>query len=419
MFVRFMCLRCGGKIKADISRVGEDLACPACRYMQQVPPPSQADITAARNEMRNQAAGLASTDPASEPSEMVVATKLKRIRTGRGSCYMILLLASLPLFLAIVFDDHLTFEQKVEKTLSTMQPREKERANKVFQAYKRDEADYEEVLELLPNHRVVGAWRPYYSRWHLYLTLGATLAYVLLLGFLFPEGYSRYHVKLGVMLFTATFGVALLFAVQAIALSGKGAAFGPFGFFFVLIGIAYNISNMPDVSFGTLLLANTVGVGLLEELVKAMPVFMLLMYRTKLRWFECAALGMASGLGFGLAEAYEYGHRYHGVHDQLAYWLRYISCVVSHGVSTAAAALMAHRYQSLLHNQHSDLGEIVMRLLILIGIPMILHGLYNTLSDKNMDGLALAVDLVNFGWLAIMIELARDHEGDKQIEVSS
>jgi len=58
------------------------------------------------------------------------------------------------------------------------------------------------------------------------------------------------------------------------------------------------------------------------------------------------------------------------------------------------------------------------RLVILISIPMVLHGLYDTLLTKNMDGLALAIALFSFGWLVLMIETARDREGDMLVEVS-
>jgi len=87
---------------------------------------------------------------------------------------------------------------------------------------------------------------------------------------------------------------------------------------------------------------------------------------------------------------------------------------VSHGVSTAAAALFLHRFQGLLEGKMTW-GDAFLRLLILISIPMVLHGLYNTFAAKNMAGLALATDLFNFGWLALMIETARDKEGDRYI----
>jgi hypothetical protein len=59
------------------------------------------------------------------------------------------------------------------------------------------------------------------------------------------------------------------------------------------------------------------------------------------------------------------------------------------------------------------------RLVILISIPMVLHGLYDTLLTKNMDGLALTVALASFGWLVLMIEAAREKEGDVLVEVSN
>lgn len=419
MLMRYPCLRCGQRIKVDIDLAGEMLGCPVCGYQQQVPPPTQNDIDQALAELRAQKeyGSAAVAFPSADGDIVVRKNKTKKVRTLRGSLYIFMILASLPLFLGVLFEDKTTIDQRIEKTLAAMPRKDKERAAKVFNEYRRDEAEIEEVLQVLPDKRLTGAWQPLYSKWHYYLTGLAAVVYLILLGLLLPEGFSKFHVKIGIMLFTGVAGIALLYCLQIIAISGRGVLVGgPFGILFGLIGLAYRLGDMPDVSFGTLLMANIFGVGLCEELIKALPVFVMLMGRSKLKWHECCGLGLASGLGFGIVEALDYGQRFHGIYGELEYWIRFVSCIVSHGVSTGAAALMVHRYQSLVQGEMS-IGDAFVRLLLLIAVPMVLHGLYNTLLTKDMDGMALAVDLMNFAWLAIMIETARDRDGDKTIEV--
>lgn len=328
---------------------------------------------------------------------------------------MFFILASVPLFLGILFEDKDDVNTRLEKTIQALPKQAQTRANKVYTEYKRDEAEIDEVLQVLPDKKIQGAWLPLYSKWHYYFTGIAAVVYLLLLGILLPKGFSKFHVKVFIAFFTGTAGMAMLFLIQSIALSRAAVGGGGLiGLFFSLIGVAYNVVDNPDIGFVPLLLANIFGVGLCEELVKALPVFVYFMGRKRIRWHECCAVGMASGLGFGLVEAFTYGQMYHGLFDQMTYWTRFVSCVVSHGVSTAAAALFLHRFQNLLQGEMTW-GDGFLRLLILISVPMTLHGLYNTFSTKNMDGLALATDLFNFGWLAVMIETARDREGDQYV----
>ncbi|MFT3880315.1 MAG: PrsW family glutamic-type intramembrane protease [Gemmatales bacterium] len=353
------------------------------------------------------------TKKETQPAQSV--PRLKKVRTLRGSLYMFFLLASIPLFLGILFEDKADVETRLEKTIQALPKAAQVRAKKVYTEYKRDEAGLEEVLQVLPDKKIQGAWLPLYSKWHYYFTGIAAVVYLLLLGILLPKGFSKFHVKVFIAFFTGTAGMALLFLIQSIALSrAAGGGGGLFGLIFALIGIAYNVGDNPDIGFMPLLLANIFGVGLCEELIKALPVFVYFMGRKRIRWHECCAIGMASGLGFGLVEAFTYGQMYHGLFDQMTYWTRFVSCVVSHGVSTAAAALFLHRFQGLVQGEMTW-GDAALRMLILISVPMTLHGLYNTFAAKNMDGLALATDLFNFGWLSVMIETARDREGDHTV----
>lgn len=421
MLYRFHCIKCDQRIKVEDTFIGSQTGCPVCQTWQEVPAPPSSGLDDPRplpplpvsplQRLEEQRAAI--TYKAVEPAPS--SPRLKKVRTLRGSLYMCFLLASIPLFLGILFEDKADVDTRLDKTIQALPKAAQVRAKKVYTEYKRDEADLEEVLQVLPDKKIQGAWLPLYSKWHYYFTGIAAVVYLLLLGILLPKGFSKFHVKVFIAFFTGTAGMALLFLIQSIAASRAAIGGGGlFGLIFALIGIAYNVGDNLDIGFVTLLLANIFGVGLCEELIKALPVFVYFMGRKRIRWHECCAVGMASGLGFGLVEAFTYGQMYHGLFDQMAYWTRFVSCVVSHGVSTAAAALFLHRFQSLVQGEMTW-ADAALRMLVLISVPMTLHGLYNTFATKNMDGLALATDLFNFGWLAVMIETARDREGDHHV----
>ncbi|HMP18615.1 MAG TPA: hypothetical protein PKD72_16435, partial [Gemmatales bacterium] len=95
---------------------------------------------------------------------------------------------------------------------------------------------------------------------------------------------------------------------------------------------------------------------------------------------------------------------------------RFISCVTLHAVWCAASALFLHRYQRLSHGNLTVLTAFY-RMFILISIPMVLHGLYDTFLSKGMESLALTIAVFSFGWLVVMIETAREKEGDRLIQV--
>lgn len=422
MLYRFHCPQCGQRIKVEHDLIGSQVSCPVCQFLQVIPP--------SQTPFSEQSAPLGATPLSTQqkfqdvhttrqrPNEPAAnITRVKKVRTFRGSLYMFFLLASVPLFLDIVLEEKDDVNTRIENTIKALPKQAQLRADKVYNEYKLDKADIEEVLQVLPDKKIQGAWLPLYSKWHYYFTGVAAVVYLVLLGILLPRGFANFHVKVFIAFFTGTAGMAMLFMIQSIALSGRGVTSGGLiGIFFGLIGVAYSVVDNPDIGFMPLLLANIFGVGLCEELVKALPVFVIFMGRKRLRWHECCSIGMASGLGFGLVEAFSYGEMYHGLFGQMTYWTRFVSCVVSHGVSTAAAALFLHRFQGLLEDDMTW-GDAFLRLLLLISIPMTLHGLYNTFATKNMVGLALAVDLFNFGWLALMIETARDKEGDQYVQV--
>ena len=122
---------------------------------------------------------------------------------------------------------------------------------------------------------------------------------------------------------------------------------------------------------------------------------------------RCLSLGLASGAGFGLAEAVIYASGfYNGVSGAGIYFVRNISCVALHALWTGSAAITIHRRQRLFQ-QPMHWYDWIVRAIAVVSVPMVLHGLYDTLLKKEMNALALAVAVASFVWLAFQISRLR------------
>lgn len=436
MPIRFYCLNCGQKIKAQDDMPGMKIACPTCRERQVVPQPAPGTkpATAPAGPGLQLADRFDPTDFTSAPrgyqqekrvlspdDKSVPVNQLKKVKTWRGSLYFLFLFCFIPLVLSI-------FGPPEESTLHLLEQGIKnelkgERQKKAWQLLelaKKDRVSLDDILSLFPNKKLKRAWLPRDSDKQYYLALVCAVGFLFAVCICLPKGFSRIPLMLMVGGFTGVFGVGMLMILQELALSGWGVLLGgPFAFIILMIGIAYRSLMNPDLPFFECMMSHIFGVGLCEEIIKALPIFIIFLGRSRLRWHECCALGMASGIGFGIAEGVIYaGSMYNGIAEPLMYFVRFISCVAIHAVLCAAAALFLHRYQKLSHGGMTLLQGFY-RLVILISIPMVLHGLYDTFLTKDMDGLALAVALFSFGWLVLMIESAREKEGDLLVQVDT
>jgi hypothetical protein len=61
--------------------------------------------------------------------------------------------------------------------------------------------------------------------------------------------------------------------------------------------------------------------------------------------------------------------------------------------------------------QDWDWLQMLLAVLKVQAVPMVLHGLYDVMLKKEMDGSALIVAVISFVWLAFMIERSRREEG--------
>jgi hypothetical protein len=104
--------------------------------------------------------------------------------------------------------------------------------------------------------------------------------------------------------------------------------------------------------------------------------------------------------------------QYNGIEGADIYLVRFISCVALHATWTAAAAIMIWQNQANL--QTDTWYEWLLHLVLLVSVPMTLHGLYDTLLKRELTPWALLVAVASFGWLIFMIERARLGDTERQ-----
>jgi RsiW-degrading membrane proteinase PrsW (M82 family) len=282
----------------------------------------------------------------------------------------------------------------------------------------------DQLITALPNRKLVGAWLPRDTWAHWLLTAGAAILFFLFLLALTLEGSAKPQHLLIVGVFTATGGLLLLFGLQAVAEWSQGHIIIPRGiigllFLIVqLIGFSYRAAADPNSNIFLSFLGYTVGVGLCEEICKALPLIFFYRRPNEQSWRGAFLWGLASGAGFGLAEAVIYaGNFYNGISGAGIYFVRNLSCVALHAVWTGSAAITIHRRQHWFQQEMRWFDWIV-RSIAVVAIPMVLHGLYDTLLKKELNAWALAVAVLSFVWLAFQISFLRgadDQEANQKM----
>ncbi|MBI5533483.1 MAG: PrsW family intramembrane metalloprotease [Deltaproteobacteria bacterium] len=270
-----------------------------------------------------------------------------------------------------------------------------------------------ELLGALPDGRILGAHLAWDSHAHWLYAALAAMVFLGVIVALFDRGTARLGdiAKAGV--FTGTAGIALLLVVQSIATATSAVWVSPGGglgvLFYLVKFIGYSYRSALDPDNGMLLsfLGFTFGVGLCEELIKALPLLWHYRREGTLDWRGATVVGLGSGAAFGVVEGIFYSaDHYNGVQGAGMYLVRFVSCVGLHAIWSASVGLAIEARQDLLHGVRGS-HVWAANVLRLIAVPMLLHGLYDTLLKRGMDGAALVAALFSFGWLAWLIERSR------------
>jgi RsiW-degrading membrane proteinase PrsW (M82 family) len=325
-------------------------------------------------------------------------------RPVRRFLYLVFLVTLLPLALSMMSKDD-TLE-RVARTLSAHPELED------------TPIDSEEGLfKLLPDQRFEGAHLSHFTKAHWLYALFSAAGFFGLMVLCFELGRARVW-QLGVVaLATATAGILFLIVVQWIAAFTEGRFLASSNILVMVvfyiakfIGFSYSAALDPTYGFWMSFFGFTFGVGLCEELTKALPILIMARTDAELDWRGAAVWGLASGVGFGVAEGILYSSDYYnGVATGEIYVVRFVSCVALHAMWAAAVGIMIARCRDEMQSdwEWSDLAIAVLKVQ---AVPMILHGLYDVMLKKEMDLPALGVAVISFLWLAFLIEWCRREE---------
>jgi hypothetical protein len=274
----------------------------------------------------------------------------------------------------------------------------------------------EDLCSLLPGHRIEGALLERESWMHWLFAAGAAVMFFSLITALFDLETVILWRLAAIGVVTATVGICSLLLFQWSAGRTQGVLFHgtrvEMLLFYVVqfIGFSYQAALDPSNGFAVSFLGFTCGVGLCEEMTKALPMLLRIRNDHLLNWQGACALGLASGVGFGIAESIIYaGGTYNGYSTGGIYVVRFISCVGLHAVWCAAVAIMLfRRRQELL--QCKGVQPWLVLILKAQAVPMLLHGLYDTFLKREMDAYAIIVGVASFLWLMMVMEWCRAGE---------
>jgi RsiW-degrading membrane proteinase PrsW (M82 family) len=325
--------------------------------------------------------------------------------------HWLLVLGLFPLALSLLnrSDDLEDFDHRLRQTLERASPERQLRIVSVLGDLENGKGSLEDLFAALPDQKLDGAFLPYRTWMHWVFAGLATILFMAFFLLLASHGTAESSHLLGIGLFTATAGILFLFLVQALASWSQGiwmtgGSILVLVFYLVkLIGFSYQAALDPNNGFFLSFLGFTLGVGFCEEVCKALPLLVYYRGQPKQGWRAAFLWGLASGAGFGIAEGILYaGKYYNGISGPGIYVVRFISCVALHALWTGSVAITLNQNQGLIQE---DLPwyEYIPRLVRIVGIPMVLHGLYDTLLKKNLTAAALAVAVLSFLFLAFQI----------------
>ena len=399
MAIRFPC-PCGMPLRVDDAHAGKRAQCPACKAFSVVPRPAP------------DPAPVPATAEAPPPATAPRPARRPSNRDWRDSLYWLFLLTLIPLAYSVVRGE----EDWHDRFLRSL----KQNPDVVKRLDQGDGVSRDDLIRALPGQRIEGALLPLGSHLHWAMAAAAAAAFLGLMAPMFRPGEVRPWQLLRVGAFTGTVGIIFLLAAQRLAdLSREMPGFyGPTILILLLwvvrlIGLSYDLADHPGSNLVLSLLGFTFGVGLCEELCKAIPVIRQFRRAGEIAWRDACLLGLASGVGFGISEGITYSSRhYNGVDLPVLYLVRFASCVGLHALWSGAAGIAVYRRRVRVDYAH-NLVTWADALFRVVAVPMVLHGLYDTLLKKDMDALALAAGVASFAWLAFLIERERRAEGRK------
>jgi RsiW-degrading membrane proteinase PrsW (M82 family) len=417
------CPACKATLKVPARLAGKRCACPKCKEPVRIPardPSEEAPLDLApvsddevssdeapipdRLELAPRTPERAPARPSMSPppreEEVAPAPAPPPAPTGLARhAHWALLLALIPLAFSLLGGDE-DLAARVERTLAQVEEAKLERLP--------EDAGLDDLLRLVPDHRVEGAHLARESKLHWLYAAAAGAAFGGLL-LAFPRGKATTGGMVGAALFTATVGIALLLGVQLAAeltygVLVKGRGLLTLIFYIIkFIGFSYRAALDPENGFVPSLVGFTFGVGLCEELCKALPLVWHYRRAASLDWRGACLWGLASGVGFGVAEGIHYsGDTYNGVATGGIYVVRFVSCVALHATWSAGVGILIARDPTTVQGG-MEWYHAALSILLVLAAAMGLHALYDTCLKRELYLLALLTAVASVGWLAFLI----------------
>ena len=450
MSISITCDGCGKRLKAKDALAGRTVPCPACGTKLTIgsaddvaaallraaagPPPDEPEAPAPPEDVETSEHDAEPPRRVSAPTlrtktdHKAVLQSLPPLTTNDPPLWLrhlhwLLALSLIPLAVSLLQPpERQDMLHRLVETIEEAPENSRARIAQALADQQDENGSLDKVFAALPGHKLLGAWLPRDTWMHWLLTAGAALLFFVFLLALTTEGSARPRPLLLVGLFTATVGLLLLFCLQAVAEWTQHFIVIPTGIggllFWVvwMLGFSYRAASDPSSNFFLSLFGFTLGVGLCEEICKALPIIVAYHRPNKQSWRGAYLWGLASGSGFGLAESIIYaGGFYNGISGAGIYFVRNISCVALHALWTGSAAITIHQRQRLFQ-ENLRWYDWIVRCIAVVAVPMVLHGLYDTLLKKEMNAAALAVAVASFGWLAFQISRLRGGDDEKANE---
>ncbi len=326
MALTFRCA-CGKKLSVRDEMAGRSVRCPSCMTVLKVPAPqpepalevedtyslveasSQSPVfsTSAGSAMSGQKLG--GTEQSASPGPEIARSRGRqsapsfaredRRSSVREYLYLALSLALIPLLMSFLAPKAATIEDRLK---ATMDRAGAETITKVKALESREGVDLDDLLEVLPDGKIdATAHLPRATSVHWLYGAVAAAGFWIFTMLLFPAERRTPHHLLLVGLFTGTCGIVLLLGFQYAAAATQGVWLRGRGIitliFYIVkfIGWSYASADDPDSNLLLSFIGFTCGVGLCEELCKALPLLWHYQREPKLGWRGAATLG--SGLG--------------------------------------------------------------------------------------------------------------------------
>ncbi len=326
----------------------------------------------------------------------------------REHLHWVLVLALLPLVLSMLFEEQGSVLDRIERSL--------EQHPEIDEALVMESASLNEAALHFPGHRLEGALLPADTYWHWGIAGASAVLFLGLFRMMWPRKQSMTSSLVTTGIVTGTVGIMLLLAFQWIAFSTEGMVFRGRGigvlFLYLgkFIGFSYRCALDDANGFVVSFFGFTMGVGLCEELCKALPVAFYLGYE-KRTVREVCLVGLASGAGFGISEGITYSAEYYnGIYGIEVYLIRFLSCVSLHAIWAGCVALLIDRNQDYLEWSWEGAAGFVFHYLL---VAMILHGLYDTLLKQEHELLAVYTALASFLWFQWLLLRAEGSRAER------